>query len=87
VTELICVSSDVMGGMACFAGTRVPIAFVLASLDSGESFGRVQAAYPFLTQAHVAATHETGRPHDSQDMRARWRLIQRRIVRTDGGGS
>lgn len=57
MTELICSSADVMG-MPCFAGTRVPVAFVLAALDAGESFERLQASHPFLTRAHVVAARD-----------------------------
>jgi len=93
MTELISSDPDVMGGMPCFAGTRVPIAFVLASLDEGESFARLKAAYPFLTQDHVAAarefaaTHEVERPPKLEGACPSGRLITRRVVRAKGGAS
>lgn len=52
---LVITEKDVMGGVPCFAGTRVPVETVLASLDEGESMERLQASYPFLTEAHVDA--------------------------------
>lgn len=41
---------DVMGGLPCFAGTRVPVANVLAARDAGMVFEELQVAYPFLTE-------------------------------------
>jgi uncharacterized protein (DUF433 family) len=52
---LVTTDPAVMGGVPCFAGTRVPIDHVLSSLDEGESLARLQASYPFLTDAHVDA--------------------------------
>jgi uncharacterized protein (DUF433 family) len=47
--EILC------GRFPVFAGTRVPIHFVLASLDRQISWKRVLKLWPFLSQAHVAA--------------------------------
>lgn len=63
----------VMGGAAVFAGTRLPIDTVLASLAGGTSLERLQASWPFLTEAHVDAARawrtehlrEPGRPLSS----------------------
>lgn len=52
---LVTSDAQVMGGAPCFAGTRVPIESILASLDDGETMERLQASYPFLTEAHVDA--------------------------------
>lgn len=93
MTELISVSPDVMGGVPRFAGTRVPLAVVLAALDAGESFERVLTAYPFLTPAHVtaasdfAAIHELGRPRRLDKHRSGWQLVKEKLVRTGGGRS
>jgi uncharacterized protein (DUF433 family) len=51
-----------MGGTACFTGTRVPIQEVIAGLDAGVDFGRLRAAYPFLTNVHVEAAMRRTRP-------------------------
>jgi uncharacterized protein (DUF433 family) len=63
--ELSLVRSDpaILGGMACFAGTRVPIENVLATLDAGVGLERLRTAYPFLTDFHVTAAraHKEGR--------------------------
>ena len=53
--SLVTEDPAVMGGMPCFAGTRVPIEIVLGSLDEGMSGDEVRESYPFLTDAHVAA--------------------------------
>jgi uncharacterized protein (DUF433 family) len=92
-SKLISSEPGVMGGLPCFTGTRVPIAFVLASLDEGDSLERLQVAYPFLTQAHVAAARDFAaanpieRPHSAARSRLGWRLIARRIVRPGRGTS
>lgn len=49
---------DIMGGAPCFAGTRVPVDIVLASLDAGVAWSRLVASYPFLTEEHVDAARE-----------------------------
>lgn len=51
--SLIAEDPDILGGVPCFAGTRVPIERVLASLDKGVSVERLQASWPFLTEAHI----------------------------------
>lgn len=52
---LVTTDPDVMGGVPCFAGTRLPIDHVLSSLDEGEALARLRRAYPFLTDAHIDA--------------------------------
>jgi len=71
---LVTTDANVMAGAACFAGSRVPIDFVLASLDEGEALARLQASYPFLTEAHIDAARvyqqvrpRRGRPRKLSD--------------------
>lgn len=45
----------VLGGQSVFAGTRVPLRTVLASLAEGDSVEEILRAYPTLTPDHVAA--------------------------------
>jgi uncharacterized protein (DUF433 family) len=52
---LVVTGLDVMGGVAVFAGTRVPIDIVLESVAAGVDFGRLKASYAFLTEAHLQA--------------------------------
>jgi uncharacterized protein (DUF433 family) len=61
---LVTENPDIMEGRPCFAGTRVPIDIVLASLDAGKSLAEVREAYAFVTEAHVAAArnYEANRP-------------------------
>jgi len=53
--QLVVEDAEVMGGLPCFAGTRVPIETVLASLEKGISKDRLIASYSFLTNAHIDA--------------------------------
>jgi uncharacterized protein (DUF433 family) len=55
VDRLVTEDPEVMGGLPYFAGTRVPVENVLASLDKGIPKERVLASYPFLTDAHIEA--------------------------------
>ena len=52
---LITTDAQVVGGAPVFAGTRVPIDGVLASLEAGIELPRLQESFAFLTQAHVGA--------------------------------
>jgi uncharacterized protein (DUF433 family) len=52
---LIAEDPDILGGVPCFAGTRVPIEHVLASLDKGVSLEWLRRSWPFLTEVHVEA--------------------------------
>jgi uncharacterized protein (DUF433 family) len=49
---------EILGGTPVFAGSRVSIDIVLASVDKGISMERIVAAYPFITEAHIAAARE-----------------------------
>lgn len=51
------ISSDpeVMHGMACFTGTRIPVTVVLDNLADGEAPERIPDQYPPLTLEHVSA--------------------------------
>jgi uncharacterized protein (DUF433 family) len=60
---LITTDAQVMGGAPIFAGTRVPIDTVLPSLDVGVDLPRLQASFPFLTQAHVGAVRVYAEVH------------------------
>jgi uncharacterized protein (DUF433 family) len=46
---------QVLGGQTVFAGTRVPLRTVLASLAEGDSVEDILRAFPTLTREHVAA--------------------------------
>jgi uncharacterized protein (DUF433 family) len=53
--DLVTTDPEIMCGVPIFAGTRVPIDIVLASLDSCVDWDRLVASYPFLTESHVVA--------------------------------
>jgi uncharacterized protein (DUF433 family) len=71
------ITSDrgIMGGLPVFKGTRVPIAFVLESIDRGFGLDDLREAYPFITAELIehakvyVASHPrpVGRPRDDQD--------------------
>jgi uncharacterized protein (DUF433 family) len=50
---MVLVDPEIMGGSPCFAGTRVPVEIVVASVDKGVGWAELVASYPFLTEAHV----------------------------------
>ena len=58
------VDADVMGGTPVFAGSRLPIANVLASVDAGVTWERLLESWPWLTQAHVEAARIYAAEHD-----------------------
>ncbi len=79
---------EVLGGVPVFAGTRVPIETVLASLEKGVDQERIRKAYPFLTDAHIEAARvhakirpRRGRPAQSSRAPADWKVESRRTVR------
>ena len=60
---LVSTDPEVMGGVPCFAGTRVPIDIVLGSMERGIEKGRLRDSYRFLTDAHVAAAQVYAQVH------------------------
>jgi uncharacterized protein (DUF433 family) len=70
---LIVRDPQVMGGVPCFAGTRVPVETVLGCLDAGDAFEETRNAYPFLTPRHVEAARAFADQHlDAVRERPRW---------------
>jgi uncharacterized protein (DUF433 family) len=79
---------EILGGMPCFSGTRVPIEFVLASLDEGSTFEEVADAYPIITPDRIAAARvyltvhpRRGRPRGVAKIPANWTRISRNVIR------
>jgi len=77
-----------MGGQPVFTGTRLPIANILSSLDSGIDLDRMQASYPFLTDAHINAARvynrvhpKRGRPAKLAESNPEWTVKSSRVVR------
>ena len=77
--RLVVTDVSIMDGAAVFAGTRVPIDTVLASLDAGIEFGRLVASWPFLTEDHVAAARAYRRAEPSVPVRRRVRDADPRL--------
>lgn len=55
VMRAVSSTPDIMGGMAVFRGTRIPIDNILGSLDEGASLACIQNAYPYLTEELITA--------------------------------
>lgn len=51
----ITVDPGVMHGVACFAGTRIPVSVVLDNLADGASTQAILAQYPGLSVEHLAS--------------------------------
>ena len=61
--ELVVTEPGTLGGTPVFAGTRVPIEMVLASIDAGIDRNRLRKSYPFLTDEHVEAARTYSAVH------------------------
>jgi len=84
--QAVSVDEEVMGGLPVFRGTRVPIDFVLASVEEGIDFKRLQNSYPFLTvelieAATIYAQVRPRRPRRTEDVPLGGKLISSKIVR------
>jgi uncharacterized protein (DUF433 family) len=53
--EYISVDPNVMHGVACVAGTRIPVSVVLDNLAARVPEERILAEYPSLTREAIAA--------------------------------
>ena len=53
--EGIAIDHRVMGGVPCFAGTRIPIATAIGLLGQGYQVADVLAEYPALTEGAILA--------------------------------
>ena len=51
----IVVDPNVMHGVACIAGTRIPVSVVLDNLAAGVTEERLLAEYPSLTRESIRA--------------------------------
>lgn len=46
---------QIMHGMICFSGTRIPVSVVLDNLAAGETPDRILDQYPSLRPEHIPA--------------------------------
>ena len=68
----ITVDHQIMGGVPCVAGTRIPVATVVGLVASGITTGEIVAEYPQLTPADVQACLEyAARAVDEREMPVR----------------
>lgn len=58
------VSQEVMGGTPVFAGSRLPIETIIASVDAGFTVSQLQESWPWLTTEHVHAARVYAAGHD-----------------------
>ena len=88
--ELVRTDPEILSGIPVFAGTRVPIETVTASLENGIDKERLRKSYPFLTDEHFEAARvhskihpRRGRPTQLSRPPAHWRVRSRRTVRPE----
>ena len=53
--KLVVSDPEILSGEPVFAGTRIAIDTVLASLDAGVDLARIRASYPIVGDEHLAA--------------------------------
>jgi uncharacterized protein (DUF433 family) len=85
--EEIVSDPEILGGVPCFKGTRVPIASVLAAQKEAP-FDTLKEAYPFLTtellelaSVYVRARPRVGRPRRVEEAIPDAKLIRTKVVR------
>ena len=71
--SLVIEDPEVMGGLPCFAGTRVPITSVLGALDEGMTLAQLREDYSFLTVSHVSAARVYAEVHPRRGRQRRLR--------------
>lgn len=54
-TNHIVTDPQILHGMACFRGTRIPVSVVLDNLAANEEPKRILEQYPSLTAEHIQA--------------------------------
>jgi len=54
-TEVISISADVMGGVAVFSGTRVPVQTLIDYLKGGHSINDFLDGFPTVSKKQVTA--------------------------------
>lgn len=52
---LVIVDPDILGGVPCLAGSRLPAQTLVSMMDSGDPWDRIVDGWPWLTPAHVEA--------------------------------
>jgi uncharacterized protein (DUF433 family) len=52
---VVVIDPEIMGGLACFAGTRVPIRALLDYIEGGETLGEFLRQYPTVSRRQAVA--------------------------------
>jgi uncharacterized protein (DUF433 family) len=74
---------EILGGTPCFAGTRVAVEAVIASLNAGMTQSQLSDWVPGITQAHVEAAREYLAAYGKaaqRPMPTSWRDVERKTV-------
>lgn len=58
---IVSVNPDIMHGIPCFSGTRVPVQTLLDFLETGETIDSFLAVYPYIRREQVHAFLEISR--------------------------
>lgn len=58
---LICIDPNRLGGMACFAGTRVPVKTLFDYIEAGDPLSEFLVDFPNVTRDHAVAVLELAR--------------------------
>ncbi len=85
--KLITVDPEILGGTPVFAGTRVPVDIIIASLKKGIDRKRILGTYSTLTDEHLEAARvysevypRRGRPTKSSTAPPSWKIKSSRHV-------
>lgn len=60
--ERITTDRDVMGGVPCIRGLRVPVATVVGMVADGMTIDEILAEYPYLETADISAALQYAAP-------------------------
>ncbi len=53
LADVITIDKEVMHGVPCFTGTRVPVQTLIDFLETGETVDRFLAVYPYIPRVRV----------------------------------
>ena len=68
LTELVSIDREIMHGIPCFSGTRIPIQTLMDFLETGEGVKDFLAVYPYLSRQQVAAFLELSKEVTIQEL-------------------
>jgi uncharacterized protein (DUF433 family) len=61
LSEIVAIDKEIMHGVPCFTGTRVPVQTLLDFLETGETIEQFLSVYPYIPRQHVLAFLELTR--------------------------